>query len=103
MAKGDSAASSHYWRPEDTIILDNIKKCKGPSVLLPNNELISSTKKGQLPLSNALSHNAQTAMILLKLASFLLISLGQLCDDNCAILLDKKKLVAFKYIKIVLT
>ena len=55
MAKGDNAASSHYWRPEDKIVLDNIENCLGPSVLLPNNEKIALTEKGQLPLSDILS------------------------------------------------
>ena len=102
MAKGDSAASSHYWRPQDKIVLDKIENCLGPSVLLPNNDMISSTEKGQIPLSNVLSKSAKTAMILPQLASSSLISLGQLCDDNCKILLDKQQLIAVKNNKIVL-
>ena len=77
MAKGDSAASSHYWRDQDKAVLDNVKNCMGPSVLLPNNERISSTSRGQLPLSSDLSNEAKTAMILPKLTSSSLISLGQ--------------------------
>ena len=41
-------------------------------------------------------------MILPKLTSSSLISLGQLCDDNCAILLNKTKLLAIKKNKIIL-
>ena len=41
-------------------------------------------------------------MILPQLASSSLLSLGQLCNNNCAILLDKKQLVAFKNKQIVL-
>ena len=102
MAKGDSAASSHYWRDQDKTVLNNIKNCIGPSVLLPNNELISSTSRGQLPLSSDLSNAAKTAMILPKLTSSSLISLGQLCDDDCAILLNKNTLLAIKNNKIIL-
>ena len=102
MAKGDSAASSHYWRDQDKTVLNNIKNCIGPSVLLPNNELISSTSRGQLPLSSELSNAAKTAMILPKLTSSSFISLGQLCDDDCAILLNKKTLLAIKNNKIIL-
>ena len=50
-AKGDSAASHHYWREEDKQVIEKIEKHSGPSVLLPNNNTISVTSQGQLPLS----------------------------------------------------
>ena len=74
----------------------------GPSVVLPNNEVISSTQKGQIPLTSLLSKQARTASILPKLESSSLISLGQICDDGCTILLDDKRLTAFKADEIVL-
>ena len=83
-------------------MLDNIEQYLGPSVLLPNNEMISSNEKGQIPLSSLLSKEAKTAQILPKLASSSLISLGQLCDDDCVIMLHKKKLLAIKNKEIVL-
>ena len=83
-------------------MLDNIEECRGPSVQLPNNERISSNEKGQLPLSDILSTAAKTAHILPKLASSSLISLGQLCDDDCIIMLHKKVMLAIKNNKIVL-
>jgi hypothetical protein len=76
MAKGDSAASHHYWREQDDHVLQDIKNCKGPAVLLPNGETIASTKKGRLPLSDNLSNEATTAMILPGLESASLISIG---------------------------
>ena len=39
---------------------------------------------------------AKKATVLPDLKSSSLISLGQLCDDNCKVLLDKKKLQVFK-------
>ena len=102
MAKGDSAASKHYWRPQDKKVLDEIEQCLGPSVLLPNNTTIVSTKKGQVPFSSDLSKEAKTAQILPRLASSSLISLGQLCDDDCVVLLNKKQLLAIKDKNIVL-
>ena len=98
-AKGDSAASSNYWRPQDKIVLNNLEKCQGPSVQLPNNTMISSNERGQIPLSNMLSKQAKTAQILPKLASASLISLGQLCDDDCIIMLHKKVMLAIKITK----
>ena len=82
--------------------MEDIQEYLGPSVVLPNNELISSTQKGQIPLSSLLSKKAQTASILPKLESSSLVSLGQICDDGCTILLDKKQLTAFKQEEIVL-
>ena len=85
MEKGDSAASHHYWRKEDTDILSNIKDSIGPSVLLLNDDKILSTQLGFLPLSPSLSVRATTAMIFPSLKSVSLISIGQLCDDNCEV------------------
>ena len=103
MAKGDSAASSHYWRKEDEICLNDVKKFAGPSVLLPNKETITATQRGQLSLSPELSSQAQTAMILPQLKSASLISIGQLCDDDCDVLLNKQHLIAIKNKKVILT
>ena len=100
--KGDSAASKNYWRQQDKEVLNKIEKYQGPSVLLPNNATIASTERGQLPLSSLLSKEAKTAQILPQLASSSLISLGQLCDDNCVILLHKKVLLAIENKEIVL-
>ena len=102
MAKGDSAASHHYWREEDKKVLDNIESYSGPSVLLPNNSTIAVTSKGQLALSSTLSSRAKNAMILPGLKSASLISIGQLCDDGCNVLLNDKKLYALKNKEIII-
>lgn len=90
MAKGDSAATSHYWRSEDITCLKHMKPITGPRVTLPDNTTLTSDQEGQLSLNSKLSSNAQRATILSNLKSSSLISLGQLCDDNCEILLNKK-------------
>ena len=76
-AKGNIAASQHYWREEDSTCLNTILEKLGPSVLLPNAESIQSTSQGQLPLSTKLSYNENTATRLLQLKKALLISIGQ--------------------------
>ena len=43
-----------------------------------------------------LTEEGSTAKIFLGLSSASLISLGQLCDDDCRIFLDKKILIAVK-------
>ena len=69
---------------------------------LPNNTYITASKKGNINLSSELSDRARKANILPKLNSASLISLGQLCDDDCKVELTKRKLVATKNKKIVL-
>ena len=102
MAKDDSAATSHYWREEDKDFLTNVQDYKGPSVILPGADSLEPSNQGILPLSNKLSKQAKTPTTLPKLKSSSLISLGQLCDDDCVILLNKKKLYAIKEKVIVL-
>ena len=97
VANADSGASRHYIKEQDAKVLHNVKlDSNGPTVLLPNNASITSTKKGMLPLASQLSHEAKTAHVLPELHSTSLISLGQLCDNNCFIGLTKEKLYIFK-------
>ena len=103
IAKGDSAASSHYWREEDTDVLENIQPSNGPTVRLPDNTAITANRKAVLPLMDNLSEQAKKVNIIPKLNSSSLVSLGQLCDDDCNILLHKKVMYAIKNNKIVLT
>ena len=96
LAKADSGATSHYIRMTDADCLKNTKPYIGPAVLLPDAGSIKPSKMGQLSLSSKLSKQAQTATALPELKSSSLISLGQLCDDNCIVLLDKKNMYAIK-------
>ena len=102
VAKGDTGATSHYWMEEHKNVLSKNKKFNGPPVQLPNNEIICATEKGELPLDPSLSASARTAMVLPKLRSSNLISLGQLCDDGCSITLNKHTMKAIKNKKVVL-
>ena len=96
IAKGDSGATNHYWRTKDAHVLENIKKDTSTKVTLPNAEGTHSTSKGTLPMSQQLSETAKQATVLPRLESSSLISLGQLCDDDCKVELDKKNLKVFK-------
>ena len=70
--------------------------------MLPDVGTIELTLQGQLFLSKKLSAQSQWPTALPKLRSSSLVSLGQLCDDNCTIVLDKTKLVAIKNDEIIL-
>jgi hypothetical protein len=102
IAKGDSGASNHYWRPSDKDVLKNTQTISGPVVQLPNNTTIQATESGELPLHNSLTATARQAFILPNLKSANLISIGQLCDDDCNIVLNKKHLIAVKNNKIIM-
>ena len=71
-------------------------KRDGPTVLLPNNEMIQSNKTGYIPLHNALSQTAKTAHVFDDIKTSSLISLGKLADDGCTIILDKTKIKVLK-------
>ena len=96
VAKGDSTATSHYWKDEDKHIFSDIQKCTGPPVTLPNAEHIYTTQQGNLPLSRNLSKKAIIVIIRPELRSYSLLSSGKLCDDNRDILLSKKKIHVIK-------
>ena len=95
IAKGDSAASRHYWRPIDAGILDNIQPADGEHVLLPDMAEITATTKGSLPIEGV-TETARETLVLPKLGSSSLVSLGQLCDDGCKVELTKTDLTVFK-------
>lgn len=96
IAKGNSAASKSYWREEDIKCLTNIQPYTGHLVTLPNADMIAPSHKGVFQLSTKLSETAREATVLPALKSSSLISLGQICNDKCTIILDKDKLVALK-------
>ena len=96
IAKGDSGASQHYIRLQDQHCLKNLEPNSSVKVTLPDSQAITSTTQGQLPFDNNLSSKAKTAIILPKLKSSLLISLGQLCDNDCHIHLNKEEMKVYK-------
>ena len=75
-----------------------------PRVSLPDNSVIRGTEQGHLPLNPAsLSDTATQVHVFPHLSSASLLSLGQLCDDDCKIYLNKTSMKVYKDDKIVLT
>ena len=96
IAKGDSAALQHYFTANDKSVLIKIRFDKqGPTVLLPNSESMTSHEVGELPLSQLLSTASKKASIFDNLHSSL-VSLGQLCDNHCIVILGKDLLEVIK-------
>ena len=100
IAKGDSAASKNYWREEDMKFLTNIQPYTGPSVTLTNADMIDPSHKGSIQSSKYLSEKSREATALPALKSLLLFSLGQICNHQRTIILDKNKLVEVKTNKV---
>ena len=94
-AKGDSGASAHCFAYSSKNHLINVHHAAGPEIALPNQQ-----KLQQLLLLTFLYNNSpmllQKTYLLKDLKKTNLISLGQLCDDNCYVVLTKKKLYVCK-------
>ena len=96
IAKADSGASFHFFKPEHRKAMTNIQKLQnGPSATLPNNTVIQASCQGLLPFPS-LSTNAQTALIYPDLNNESLLSIGQFCDDDCWALFTKKNVYIIK-------
>jgi len=90
-AKADSAASANYFPKRDAFVLNNRTADPfDPTGILPDPSNITATESAHLPIKG-LSRQATTTSIFENLHSPL-ISLGQLCDDNCIVHLDKQKI-----------
>ena len=78
-------------------VLTNVKNTRDrPTVQFPNNETMSATRTGNISLASSLSAHAKKAHIFDGLHSVSLISLGQLCDDDCVAILDQNEINILK-------
>ena len=102
IAKGDSGASNHYFQTEDKRVLSDIKPATGPDVHQPDSTVLITEATGIIPIDETLSSKVTKVMVLPQLKSASLISMGKLCDDDCLVVLSKKKLAVVKNNKIVL-
>ena len=71
-------------------------KYSGPPVILPDAETLSPSQQGTIHLSNTLSSSSQKTTVLPHLRSASLISLGQICDSDCTVVMNNTKLYAVK-------
>ena len=104
ITKADSGASQHFFKHDDSDALNNcMPTMSGPYVRLPNDDIIQATHFGSLQLHPALSKKASTAHVFDGITNSSLLSLGQLCDDNCIAVLDKNKMQVYKQNTIILS
>lgn len=76
--------------------LKDIRLYTGTPVILPVADILLPSKQGILEISKKFSQKAQTATVLPHLKSASLISLGQISNDNCTIVMNKQKLITAK-------
>ena len=89
-AKADTGASKHTSRKNTCSTLQNVKTLNaGPKVYQTNNESLQASHNGMLPLNNYLSNTAKEAYVFPTVTTKSLVSVGQLCDDNCIAVFDK--------------
>ena len=80
----DSGTTGTFLTPSDEIHLQNpTNVIDGPTVLSASGTAMPSTVQGTLNLSKHLTPPAQSAFVLENLKTGSLISLAQLCDDDC--------------------
>ena len=96
----DSGCSNHYVMLKTPII--NKQVATTPiKVLQPNGTSMISTHTCDLPLAS-LTPTACRGHIIPALTSGALLSLGQLCDDNCHVILKKHTIKIYKGEKLIL-
>ena len=74
-----------------------------PQVNLPDGSKMTATDIGILPLGDFLSKIAKQGNVLKGLANSSLLSIGQLCDDNCVAVFNKHNLRIYKQGQLLLT
>ena len=92
----DSSATHHFTPITNTTVHNRQHISNGPTVRVATGETTTPKYTTTLPLHNKLSKNAKHTFVLDALPAQTLISLGQLCDDNCIAIFTKYDLQIIK-------
>ena len=102
-AVADTGASSHYLHPKYKHLCTNIQPANTNSrVLIANGYVKTSDNKAILPLTAELNPVEKKVNILDNLQKGTLISIGQLCNDDCVVLFRKYHATILKNGKVVI-
>ena len=100
----DSGATGTFVASADVVHLRHpTPTSTGPAVLSASGAVMSSTLHGLLPLSSLLSPQAQSAFVLDDLKTGTLVSLAQLCDDDCIAVFTKYNVQILKKDTVLIT
>ena len=103
IAKLDSGATQTYIKQQHQhLLLQQLQLHNGPVAMLPNETSIQASTVGKLPLHHSLSNKAQQAYMFPKLTNESLISVGQICDDDCVVIFTKNDVKILKQDKIII-
>jgi hypothetical protein len=97
-ATGTFVASANVQHFRHPLLISN-----GPHVLSASGDVMSSTLCGILPLSPHLSSTAQSAFVLDDLRTGTLVSLAQLCDDDCVAIFTRLGVKILKHNTVLIT
>ena len=93
----DTGSTGHYFVPDAAPHCHDIQHTStGPSVQVANGHNIKTTQRATIPLAKELSEQAKTGHIFDHLKSCSLISIGQLCNNDCVALFTKYHVNIFK-------
>ena len=95
----DSGCTKHYLKQDNHLPLHS--SSTKIHVQIPNGDILHSSQSTYLPI-NGISKPAQQAHILPTLQTGNLLSIAQLCDDNCKVEFEKTKVTVRKNREIVL-
>ena len=98
----DSVATYHFLQPTSLPACANIEKATGPKVAIANGKTITPQSKAHLNLSKRLSLQATKSYTFDDLKTGSLLSLGQLCDDDCIAIFTKYDVDIIKDGKIII-
>ena len=100
----DSGATGSFVTSSDQSLLKNVAPTiTAPTILAANGTIMPARSHGQLQLSPDLTAPAQHAFVLDDLQTGTLISLGQLCDDNCIALFTRYGVKILKNNQVIIT
>ena len=100
----DSGATGTFVSSSDAVHLRHpTPTSTGPTVLSASGDVMSSSLHGVLPLSARLSTKAQSAFVLDGLQTGTLVSLAQLCDDDCIAIFTKYDVQVLKNDTVIIT
>ena len=98
----DTAATHSYFSEDATDYCENIKPSNGPHVKVANGNIITPTAQAKIKLYSELSDEAQHVYMFDDLVTGSLLSINQLCDDDCITLFSKYNLKILKNNKVII-
>ena len=102
-ALADTAAAHNILEDETTPYYTGIIPATGPEIQVANGEDILPHNQATVPLVKEFSKKAQHSYIFNDIKNCSLISIGQLCDDDCLALFSKYHLQIIKSNKVIIT